>query len=49
MRQTVAPQICANLGVNLAAMEVKAELYKLLVYEEGSQSVVSFSLSGRDV
>jgi hypothetical protein len=35
--QGVVREICAELGVSTAASQPRAELYKLLLYETGSQ------------
>jgi hypothetical protein len=35
--QGVVQHVCAELGVNTAASQPRAELYKLLLYETGSQ------------
>jgi hypothetical protein len=37
MTSTVVPQVCESLGVNMATAVPRVELYKLLVYETGSQ------------
>jgi hypothetical protein len=35
----VVQDVCKTLGVNLQASQPRCELYKLLLYEKGSQSV----------
>jgi hypothetical protein len=37
IQESVVKEVCAALGVNVAASKPRAELYKLLVYETGSQ------------
>jgi len=40
IRNTVCAQVCESLGVSVGDSPPKMELYKLLLYEEGSQYVV---------
>lgn len=40
----VVKEVCRTLGVNYAASQPRSELYKLLLYETGSQCVVFDSL-----
>lgn len=40
IRNTVCAQVCESLGVSGGDSPPKMELYKLLLYEEGSQYVV---------
>jgi hypothetical protein len=44
VNSTILPAVCEQLGVNIDASKPRAELYKLLVYEKGSQCVI-----GRDL
>lgn len=37
--QRVVTEVCSSLGVNHAASQPRCELYKLLLYETGSQYV----------
>jgi hypothetical protein len=39
VNSTVLPAVCEQLGVNIKTSKPRAELYKLLVYEKGSQCV----------
>jgi hypothetical protein len=41
VKNKVIPDVCEVLGVGLAATNPKVELYKLLVYETGSQYALS--------
>lgn len=38
----VVREVCAALGVNFDASKPRCDLYKLLVYETGSQYALSF-------
>jgi hypothetical protein len=44
VNSTVLPAVCEKLGVNIEASKPRAELYKLLVYEKGSQCVFGHGL-----
>jgi hypothetical protein len=43
IQEDVVKEVCAALGVNVEASKPRAELYKLLVYETGSQYAVLLS------
>ena len=42
--ERVVQEVCTALGVNFAASQPRCELYKLLIYETGSQYVFILSL-----
>jgi hypothetical protein len=45
IQETIVKEVCAALGVNVEASKPRAELYKLLVYETGSQYVLAATLA----